>query len=305
MSLIFNRLGKLVDSMGDDCMSGARLTILTLGLVASLAANAARAADYYQPPPQPVYIQPPPVIEEFASAWYLRGDVGVGMMRANQLEYIQNPLNSSDFHIEHSSMGDTFFIGGGVGYEFNNWLRFDVTGEYRGKTTVNAVGSYTFGGGTFGDVYQGYLSSWVFLANGYVDLGTWNCLTPFVGAGIGFTRNTLNDFVDTGLGTSGLGFGRDTSEWHAAWALHAGVAYNVTKNFKVELAYRYLNLGSITDTIDCVGGCNPDSYKFSNIHSQDIKLGLRWTCCDFAPPPPRYVYTPPPAYTPPPLPSKG
>ena len=291
--------------MGDDGMFGAHLTIMTVVLAASLAASATRAADYSPPPP--VYIQQPQqVIESFTDGWYLRGDVGVGMMRANQLEYIRNPLNFNDFAIEHSSMGDTFFIGGGVGYEFNNWLRFDVTGEYRGKTTVNAVGSYTFGGGTFGDVYQGYLKSWVFLANAYVDLGTWNCFTPFVGAGIGFTRNTLNDFVDTGLGTSGRGFGRDTSEWHAAWALHAGVAYNVTKNFKVELAYRYLNLGSITDTIDCVGGCNPDSYKFGNIHSQDIKLGLRWTCCE-TPPPPRYVYTPPPpVYTPPPpLRSKG
>jgi opacity protein-like surface antigen len=281
-------------------MLSARLVILGLASVVSLAAGAARAADYAPPQPQPIYMPPPPpVIEEYASAWYLRGDVGVGMMTANQLEYMQNPLNSTNFAIEHSSMGDTFFIGGGVGYEFNNWLRFDVTGEYRGKTTVNAVGSYTFGGGTFGDVYQGYLNSWVFLANGYIDLGTWNCLTPFVGAGIGVTRNTLNDFVDTGLGTSGRGFGRDTSEWHTTWALHAGVAYNVTKSLKIELAYRYLNLGSITDTIDCVGGCNPDSYKFSNIHSQDIKLGLRWTCCDM-PAAPRYVYQPP-AYSPPPV----
>jgi opacity protein-like surface antigen len=289
-------------------MLAARLIILGLASAVSLAAATAQAADY-APPQQPIYIQPPPpqVIEEYASAWYLRGDVGIGMMNANQLEYIQNPLNTSNFAIEHSSMGDAFFIGGGVGYELNNWLRFDVTGEYRAKTTVNAVGSYTFGGGTFGDVYEGYLNSWVFLANGYIDLGTWNCLTPFVGAGIGVTRNTLNDFTDTGLFTSGRGYGRDTSEWHPAWALHAGVTYNVTKNFKVEFAYRYLNLGSITDTIDCVGGCNPDSYKFSNIHSQDIKIGLRWTCCETPAPPPRYFYTPPPPVyaPPPPLQSKG
>jgi opacity protein-like surface antigen len=280
---------------------------MTMASAALLVTGAARAADYSPPPPQ-IYYQPPPppVVESYADGWYLRGDVGVGMMSANRLEYIQNPLNSSNFAIEQSAMGDTFFVGGGIGYEFNNWLRFDVTGEYRGKTNVSAFGSYTFGGGTFGDVYQGYLNSWVFLANGYVDLGTWNCITPFVGAGIGVTRNQLSDFTDTGLGTSGRGIGRDSAEWHPAWALHAGLAYNITKNFKVELAYRYLNLGSITDTIDCIGGCNPDSYKFSNISSHDIKLGLRWTCCDL-PPAPRYVYTPPPPVyaPPPPLPSKG
>jgi opacity protein-like surface antigen len=108
-----------------------------------------------------------------------------------------------------------------------------------------------------------------------------------------------------GIGTTGAGFGRNSGDWNLAWALHAGVAYNVSKNLKVELAYRYLNLGSITDTVDCIGGCVADSYKFSDLHSHDIMLGLRWTCCE-TPPPPRYVYTPPP-YTPPPPPlhSKG
>jgi hypothetical protein len=32
---------------------------------------------------------------------------------------------------------------------------------------------------------QGNISSAVFLANGYVDLGTWWCFTPFIGAGVG------------------------------------------------------------------------------------------------------------------------
>jgi len=299
--------------MENDGMFGARLTMMTLGLAASLAAGAARAADYLPPPPpQPVYIQQPLVIEEFASAWYLRGDVGVAMLRADQMEYIKNPLTPpNDFAIEHSSIGNASFIGGGVGYEFNNWLRFDGTVEYRSKAAVNAFGSYTTActpvlGGSCVDTYQGYVSSWVFMANAYVDLGTWNCLTPFVGAGFGAARNTLTDFTDVGVPTGGRGVGRNTSEWHPAWALHAGVAYNVSKNLKIELAYRYLDLGSVSDTIDCIGGCTADSYKFSRLTSQDIKLGLRWTCCDVAPAP-RYVYTPPPpVYSPPPpLRSKG
>ena len=33
-------------------------------------------------------------------------------------------------------------IGGGIGYEVNNWLRFDVTGEYRTNATFKAIGSY-------------------------------------------------------------------------------------------------------------------------------------------------------------------
>ena len=41
--------------------------------------------------------------------------------------------------------------------------------------------------------------------------------------------------------------------------------YAVSKNLKVDLAYRYLNYGSITDTVDCIGGCTRDSYKFGKL----------------------------------------
>lgn len=241
---------------------------------AALISTAAYAADLGAPALPPMQYQPPaPVVDQ--SGWYLRGDIGVGI-NTSSLTYEQNPLNSSDFAINHASMADTTFIGGGIGYDVNNWLRFDVTGEYRARTQVNAFGQYTFGGGTFGDQYQGYLKSVVLLANGYIDLGTWWCLTPVVGAGIGGAYNTMADLTDIGIGTSGAGIGRNTSQWNPAWALYAGAAYNVTNSFKVEFSYRYLNYGSVTDTIDCIGGCNPDSYKWSNLSSQDFMIGFRW-----------------------------
>jgi len=242
---------------------------------AAIISTAASAADLGLPPP-PVPYQPQ-VVETPVGGWYLRGDIGVGVTDRFTLDYLPNPLNPpNDFAFQHSSMADTMFFNAGVGYEFNNWLRFDVTGEYRAKTAVNAFGIYTFGGGTFGDSYQGYLKSWVFLANGYIDLGTWYCLTPFVGAGVGVAYNTMSDLTDTGIGQSGTGIGQNSSSWSPAWALYAGLAYNVTQNFKVELTYRYLNYGSVTDAINCTGGCNPDSYKFGNLSSQDFMLGMRW-----------------------------
>jgi opacity protein-like surface antigen len=285
-------------------MAGARLKITMLTAIVALSAGAAQGADYPQPlppPPQPIYVQPPP--QEFTENWYLRGYVGVGMSGNYQLDYLENPANNTGFAFDQHSMGDTSFVGFGVGYEWNNWLRFDVTGEYRGRTQVNARGVYDQLTGQ-GDAYQGYLKSWVFLANAFVDLGTWNCFTPFVGAGIGGAYNTMADLVDMGIGQTGAGFGRNSSEWHTAWALYAGVGYNISKTLKVDLTYRYLNYGSVTDTVDCIGGCNPDSYKFGKLSSQDFMIGLRWTCCEVAPAP-RYVYAPPPPPPPPPLQSKG
>jgi opacity protein-like surface antigen len=261
-----------------------RFAIPTLAAFAALTASpAVRAADMPMPPPAP----------EVADSWYLRGYVGIGMNGTPKLDYLPAPANvGNGFAFDQHSIADTFFTGFGVGYEWNNWLRFDVSGEYRGKTQVNARGVYNALGQ--GDAYQGYLKSGVFLANGFVDLGTWNCFTPFLGVGIGGAYNQLADFVDMGIGQTGAGFGRNSAEWHMAYALYAGVGYAVSKNLKVDLSYRYLNYGSITDTIDCIGGCVPDSYKFGNLYSHDFMLGLRWTCCDT-----------PPAYMPPPLHSKG
>ena len=271
-------------------MLGTRLGIPILAAIASLAAGAARAADL--PPPRPM--MPPPPIESVSEGWYLRGPAGIGINDRFKLDFLENPAHTTNFVFDQNSNADTFFLGGGIGYAWNNWLRTDVTVDYRARTQIFARGVFNPNTGQ-GDAYQAFLKSWVFLANAYVDLGTWNCFTPFVGAGIGAARNQLADFVDMGIGTTGAGFGRNSAEWHLAWALHAGVAYNVTKTFKVELAYRYLNLGSVTDTIDCIGGCVADSYKFSNLTSHDIMLGFRWSCCD----------TPPVVYAPPPLRSRG
>ena len=83
----------------------------------------------------------------------------------------------------------------GVGYEWNSWLRFDVTGEYRTKAAFKATGRYTdfcAGGGNCFDVNTGNFSSAVFLANAYVDLGTWWCLTPFIGVGVGGACNMIS-----------------------------------------------------------------------------------------------------------------
>jgi opacity protein-like surface antigen len=283
-------------------MVRARLTLLVFTALSALASGTAQAADYSQPmpAPQPIYVQPPPP-PEFGGNWYLRGQVGVGMTNGS-VDY----TTVTDGILKQNSFSDTYFIGGGVGYEWNSWLRFDATAEYRAKSPVTAYVSNS--GGTIGDIYQGQLSSWVFLANAYVDLGTWECFTPFVGFGIGTARNSSLNFFDTNQTTTGYGFGQNPSEWHFAYALHAGIAYNVSKNFKVEMAYRYLNYGSVTDTVDCSVTCTHDQFKFDKLTSQDIMLSFRWSfCCDLPSPEPRYVYTPPPVYTPPqpPLRSRG
>ena len=79
------------------------------------------------------------------------------------------------------------------------------------------------------------------------------------------------------------------SKWSFAWALYAGVGYQVTKNVTVELAYRYLDLGDgRSGDIRTFDGTNnvDNPMHFRGLTSHDVKLGIRVQCCDFDPPPP-------------------
>ncbi len=157
-----------------------------------MISTSAFAADMPQPLPPPQIAYQPIVMEQPTGAWYLRGDIGIGIISQRSSLFQQNPRQqpaTSPFDT-HRWPTPSFF-GVGVGYEFNNWLRFDVTAEYRTRAAVNAFGIYTFGGGAFGDQYKAFLKSDVFLANAYIDLGTWNCLTPFIGFGIGGAYNHI------------------------------------------------------------------------------------------------------------------
>lgn len=304
-------------------MACRRLKLPILIATALLGAGVAQAADY-APPPQcydaaliasgrapygaiPCYTPPPVVIEEFSS-WYLRGDIGISNQRVKSLDNVLSVPGT--FSTPNGYGFDSAGIFGiGVGYYFNDWLRFDLTGEYRSR--ANFHGLEIFNGYT--DEYHGSKSEWLFLANGYVDLGTWHNVTPFVGAGVGVSRNTIHNFVDNNIPNQGVAYGADASKWSFAWALHAGLAYKVTKNFTVELAYRYVHLGdAVTGDLIAYDGTNTvyNPTTFKSLSSHDVRLGLRFNFDGFgsstsyyAPPPPQIyqppVYAPPP-YQPPP-----
>jgi hypothetical protein len=141
---------------------------------------------------------------------------------------------------------------------------------------------------------------------------------------------TLSNFRDDNIITGGGGYANSASKTNFAWALHAGLGYQVTQNFTIELAYRYVSLGDgVTGDVINYDGSNTinNPWTFKNLTSHDVKLGLRWVCCDDnryaqpaayrpsyvppAPPPPQQVlvapapapvyqqqYAAPPAYQP-------
>jgi len=263
-------------------------TLAVAGAAAGLTVAAAHAADLA---PAPI-MQPVAVVQEF-SGWYLRGNIGMSNTSVNSIHNLLDTSPGIAVNTVYTDFTSSPFFGAGVGYQFNNWLRFDATGEYRGKSEFQSLQIVSFNGGIGGtDEYKAKLSSWVGLANVYVDLGTWWCITPFVGAGIGFTENRIGAFLDVNTPNAGVAYAADTTKWNVAWALHAGLAYKVTPGFTVELAYRYLNLGDASsgDLITFTGVnnvFNPESFK--TLQSHDLMLGVRWNLNEPAAPLPPIV----------------
>ena len=233
--------------------------------------------------------------------WYLRGDIGFSNQQVKNLNYYSySGLLSLDQRTGFDTGG---IFGLGAGYQFNNWFRADITGQYRGSTNFHGLDLVSFpNGGAVGygaDTYSASKSEWLVLANAYADLGTWWCIIPFIGAGIGAARVQIANFVDQGVSYlfppgSGLGpgtaFANTASRWNFAWAAHAGLAYKVTPSLTLELAYSYVSLGDgVTGSLTTFDGFTTNhAVTFRNITSNDLKLGVRWNL-DTPPPPPPLV----------------
>jgi opacity protein-like surface antigen len=264
---------------------------------ATLISSVAFAADMPIAAPPPMYAPAPPA--DFGG-WYLRGDIGFSNQRVDRLNNVLDANNTSS--VQNLSFNNAGIFGLGAGYRFNNWFRADVTGEYRGNSQFFGTDRIAYPGGVGTDTYHATKNEWVVLANAYVDLGTWWCITPFVGAGIGTARVAINGFTDQGIANNGAGalpglaFGDNVSKWNFAWAAHAGLAYKVSPAFTVELAYRYLDMGDgLTGDLKTFDGTNAvnNPTTFKHITSQDLKLGVRWNLDS------------PPVYAPAPLVTKG
>jgi opacity protein-like surface antigen len=289
---------------------GSLRALLVASSVLGLA-TCAEAADLLPPPPalEPgIYPSGP----DF-SGFYLRGDVGVGISTKNiaavdqPSPLIGTPPDAFD-SFYNTSLGAQGIYDVGVGYQYNNFLRFDLTGEYRGGGHFQGLEQVSVPSLTYQNAnwYSGTVSSAIFMANAYVDVGTWYGVTPFVGGGVGFSHNMLTGMTDQGFTYPGNGAGyptggyfNDASTNNFAWALMAGLDYNVSQNLKLELGYRYLDYGKIqSGASNCFNGtgsgggfsaanCGGSSHTIvtNRLASSDFRLGMIWMLEPPAPPP--------------------
>ena len=226
------------------------------GALAALFAANAQAADMpgqYPPPPLP----DKPVYEFIDSGWYLRGDIGMAwgfLDRAVSAPGFSDPTNSR--------LGNAITGGLGVGIK-SRWMRTDLTLDY--LSPMKYTGTVVASGDTTAKI-----GATTLLFNGYADLGTWGLLTPYVGAGIGAAYVTVSDYASTGAPP--FSGNTSNSKINLSYAGMVGVALNISSNLKIDVGYRYLNLGDINTKSDAFG-----AMTFRNVAAHEARVGLRWS----------------------------
>lgn len=178
----------------------ARATLLTALLGMLLAP--AQAADLFSLPEPPALPEEP---VEWGDNWYLRADVG--------WQQITVPAISGDFAGSFNK-ADLAMGAIGGGYQFNDWLRADVTIDRSVFRRSAAIGQlwcpYAAVGLQEGDTSVGILANpndtctraataslvrTSALANVYFDIVHLWGLTPYIGAGVGMTYNNSSTSI--------------------------------------------------------------------------------------------------------------
>ncbi len=261
---------------------GSRVILSIVSASAILASvYSAVAADII---PEPPVVELPPV-EKFGG-WYLRGDIGYAKSYVDGVSYFQGPTMTGAFEVH--DFDDSWMIGGGIGYQINDWFRVDWTANYYGEmdftgsSAQNVVCVNVVAVGTCSYSDNGSFSATTLLANAYFDLGNYQGFTPYVGFGIGGAyvnwgtltnteyedANNANSWSDTHSGNSG---------WRFAYALHAGASYDFSAHLKLDAGYTFTNItgGGMFGFGSTSGLVGTQGYN-DDIQIHAFKLGLRY-----------------------------
>lgn len=137
----------------------------------------------------------------------------------------------------------------GVGLELTPWFRLEADFDHRPGLAFDGNANFRKAGTdqpVSGSVTQSALMGFAYLeplaALGY----DWR-LKPFIGAGIGVSRNQTGemtyDFPE--LSQPAYSVMPGGTQYDFAWAATAGLAFDVNATMTIDIAYRYSDLGSI------------------------------------------------------------
>ncbi|WP_062012243.1 outer membrane protein [Aureimonas sp. AU4] len=217
-------------------------------------------------------------LSETRSGFYLRGDVFYdvgGDLDGTRALAQGQALATAPLRGEFD---DGASLALGLGYRFTDMLRADLTVGY-GERDVSANAFAVPGCGSLCLAREAATArTYDILASTYLDLGTVAGFTPYVGAGLGAVRVDYDDVTLLGCGLGGCEAtgGEGSEDWRFAYALDAGLAYDLSDALTLDLGYRYLDTaGGRSWTLGTPGGAAL-AVTDEGLDRHSIRLGLRY-----------------------------
>jgi opacity protein-like surface antigen len=218
---------------------------------------------------------------------YLRAEGGFS--KARDAGFRDNDPNSADCFLIATvpgncnggvlnHLGNGFNFGAGVGYKFPGGIRADISFNHRGGYDLK-------GRDPAGTDFDPAVKSDSVMINGAFDLPVvMGSIRPFIGAGIGWTRNEMKalKWNEAGCCTGTLTGGKKND---TVWQLTLGADIALDRRWTLEVLYRYTDMGEFVknagpDQDASNGGpfnaSGNTGAATGKLRSNEFIVGVRW-----------------------------
>lgn len=212
---------------------------------------------------------------------------------SRQYTWVSYPTYTNNSNANTWNMGTGLNLGAKVGYEVNEFINVDIAYNRRGNFSLTSSDGLTYTNGLpilltgVGSSGCGYkfnpINSQAVTVNTNVFLPiTWDKFKPFLSAGLGIAWNKLGEMrsiMSPGLGTNLILSGNTQNSF--TWQLGAGIEYAMTKNFALDLAYRFVDMGNFisgTSFIDQASVVSGDiqPFRMNHVGANEFYIGLKY-----------------------------
>lgn len=185
--------------------------------------------------------------EEDIRGFYVRADAGVSI--PNKYTGVISKINP--------------LCSVGAGYHFNDIFRTDLNLQYRSITIDNSL--YAKEANNLSAVWNAYLN----LSDSQ------DSVIPYLTAGIGYGKNKLSGFSKTVDDSTITQSGKTTN--NLIWNAGAGVTIAIINDLRLDIAYRYYNLGKLegkSTIFNAIEGATNGLFELKSMCANEITVGL-------------------------------
>lgn len=186
---------------------------------------------------------------------------------------------------KHKDADETIYpnISAAIGFDFSKVSKVNARAEleytYKDKATFAPNISSAIFNGVEEQAPEGFPSFLVnelrtqsLMLNGYYDFKNKSKFTPYLSAGVGVSRIENKVSINPEFFGDSENITTDTNN-NFTWTAGAGIAYKVTENVALDLAYRYVDAGEIETSLSFDGA---NFKNTADLISHDYSLGIRY-----------------------------